>query len=216
MKKAIVIGATGLVGRELIKQLTAGNDFAEVISLVRRRSGFTHPKLTEYPVDFDYPDQWQSLLYGDVLFSAMGTTRAKAGSKDAQYQIDFCYQYEVAKIAASHGVPGYVLISSSGANSLSGNFYLRMKGQLDDAVQNLPFLFTHIIRPGQLDGNRIEKRRFEKAALCIMHLINRAGMLKAYRPIRAELVAKAMIHASGKNTSGVYSLSEVFELANEL
>lgn len=215
MKKAIVIGGTGLVGRELIKQLTTNNDFSEIVSLVRRRSGFSHPKLREHLVDFDYPAQWQSLIDGDVLFSAMGTTRAKAGSKDAQYQIDFCYQYEVAKLAAAHHVPCYVLISSSGANSSAGNFYLRMKGQLDDAVQSLAFRTTHIIRPGQLDGNRTEKRNFEKIALQLMHVINKAGFMRNYRPIQAELVAKAMINASNTTQSGIHTLAGVFTLAEK-
>ena len=100
MKKAVVIGGTGMVGNELIKQLVNNKNYSEVVSLVRRRSGFTHPKLNEQLIDFDKPEEYKLLIDGDVLFSALGTTRANAKTKDAQYRVDFEYQFQVAQIAA--------------------------------------------------------------------------------------------------------------------
>lgn len=213
MKKAIVIGGTGMVGTQLIKQLVMNGDYSEVVSLVRRRSGFSHHKLNEQLIDFDKPQEYKILIEGDVLFSALGTTRANAKSKDAQYRVDFEYQFEVAKIAAQQGIKKYVLVSSAGVNANSGNFYLRMKGQLDDAIQLLGFETTSIIRPGQLDGNRKEKRTGEKISLAIMYFINSIGLFRKYRPIKASEVARALINAAAKPKTAIYTLSEVFELA---
>ncbi|MFT3753756.1 MAG: NAD(P)H-binding protein [Paludibacter sp.] len=154
MKKAIVIGGTGLVGTQLIKQLTEDSNYSEIISLVRRPSGVFHPKLNEQVIDFDQPDSWKALVTGDVLFSTLGTTIAQAKTKAAQYKVDFTYQYNVAQIAAANGVSSYVLISSAGADSKSKVFYTNMKGELEDGVKLLPFKVTSIIRPGQLAGER--------------------------------------------------------------
>jgi uncharacterized protein YbjT (DUF2867 family) len=213
MKKAVVIGGTGMVGNELIKQLVNNKNYSEVVSLVRRRSGFTHPKLNEQLIDFDKPEEYKLLIDGDVLFSALGTTRANAKTKDAQYRVDFEYQFQVAQIAAQQGVKRYVLVSSAGANASSGNFYLRMKGQLDDAVATLGFETTSIIRPGQLDGNRKEKRLGEKISLKIMYFLNTLGLFRKYRPIQASEVASALMNAAEKQKTSIYTLSEVFELA---
>ena len=150
MKKAIVLGSTGMVGTQLIDLLLQSNDYAEVVSLVRRASGITHPKLNEQIVDFDKPETWSEFVKGDVLFSCMGTTIAKAKIKDNQYKIDYTYQYNVAEAASKNGVPTYVLVSSAGANENSVTFYTHIKGQLDADVQKLPFKVITILRPGQL------------------------------------------------------------------
>jgi uncharacterized protein YbjT (DUF2867 family) len=182
MKKAIVIGGTGMVGTQLIKLLIENKEFSEILSLVRRSSGITHPKLTEQIIDFDNPENWKELVRGDVLFSTLGTTIAQAKTKENQFKIDFTYQFTVAEIASINGVSNYVLISSAGADSTSKIFYSNMKGKLDDAVQSLPFKVISILRPGQLAGERIEKRFSEKIGLSVMYGLNKLGILKKYRP----------------------------------
>jgi len=147
------------------------------------------------------------------LFSTLGTTIAQAKTKDAQFKVDYTYQFIVAETAAKNGVETYVLISSAGANSKSSVFYSNMKGKLEDAVQALSFKQITIIRPGQLAGNRVEKRKSEKIALSIMYFINKLGLLKRYKPIQAYQVAQAMINAAENKNSGIYSLDKVFELA---
>ena len=149
MKKAIVIGATGMVGTQLIKLLLENETYSEILSLVRHASGVKHPKLTERIINFDLPETWSEYLKGDVLYSTLGTTLAQAKSKKAQYNVDYNYQFSVAKIAAENGVPHYVLISSAGANSKSLTFYMSMKGKLEEAIQSLPFKVISILRPGQ-------------------------------------------------------------------
>jgi uncharacterized protein YbjT (DUF2867 family) len=212
MKKAIVLGATGMVGTQLIHSLIENDDYSEIVSLVRRTSGITNKKLTEHIINFDDPDTWEKLVTGDVLFSTLGTTIAQAKTKSEQYKVDFTYQYTVARIAAKNGVTQYVLVSSAGANSSSMAFYTKMKGELEDAVKSLPFDYISILRPGQLEGNRVNKRPAEKMALSIMHGANKLGLFNRYRPILDIQVAKAMIAAASKSTSATYTLQEVFEL----
>ena len=213
MKKAIVIGGTGMVGLQLVKQLIEDKKYDEIISLVRRSSGINNPKLQEKIINFDQPESWSNLITGDVLFSTLGTTIAQAKTKNAQFKVDYTYQFIVAETAAKNGVGTYVLISSAGANSKSSVFYTNMKGKLEDAVQALSFKQITIIRPGQLAGNRVEKRKSEKIALSIMYFINKLGLLKRYKPIQAYQVAQAIINAAENKNSGIYSLDKVFELA---
>src|SRR5687767_15068207 len=97
---ALVIGATGLVGSELVNQLLSDNKFEKLIVFVRRSIGKEHSKLTEHIIDFDSPRQWNMLVHGDVLFSTLGTTLKQAGSKGAQFKIDYTYQYQFAKVAS--------------------------------------------------------------------------------------------------------------------
>jgi uncharacterized protein YbjT (DUF2867 family) len=158
------------------------------------------------------PDTWSKYVTGDVLFSALGTTIAQAKSKEAQYRVDFTYQYTVAEIAAKNGVSHYVLISSAGANSNSKAFYMRMKGELEDAVRKLSFEYISILRPSILAGVRIQNRIGEKIGIQIMNGLNKVGLFKRYRPIKAEFVAKAMMMAVKQNKSSSYTLDEVFKL----
>ena len=123
--KAIILGPTGLVGAKLLDLLLADKRFDKVLIFTRRHTGKTHPKLEEQVIDFDHTVSWAPLVSGDVLFSAFGTTLKKAGSKDAQYKIDYTYQYEFAKAAAANGVKTYVLVSAAYSSSKSKIFYSR-------------------------------------------------------------------------------------------
>lgn len=215
MKTAIILGATGLTGSQLLDLLLQDERFEKVKILVRRTVGFTHPKLEEHMVDFDQPPYWQALVTGDVLFSALGTTIKKAGSQEAQHEVDYTYQYEVANAAARNGVPIYVLVSSSGANENSPFFYMRTKGELDRDVQGLHFHRINIVRPGFLDGTRKESRKTEGIGLQAIKLFNSWGLFKNYRPIPARQLAQVMIELAFENTPGVkiYEATELFELS---
>ncbi len=212
MKTALLLGATGMVGAALLNQLLANNEYSSVIIFVRRSTNLNNSKLTEYVVDFEQPSLWAELVQGDVLFSCLGTTLAVAGSKANQFKVDFTYQYEMAKIASENGVKSYILVSSAGAKAKSSNFYLSTKGKLDDAVRKLNFQYLNILRPGQLHGNRKAKRNMEQIAIKLMFFINRLGLLHNYRPIHANEVAQAMQKLAKSSSSGVYTLSELFQL----
>lgn len=211
---AIVIGATGLVGSHLLKQLLEDENYEKVVVLHRRSTGVKHPKLEEHIIDFDQPDNWKDLVKGDHLFSALGTTIKKAGSQERQYTIDFTYQFETARIAAENGFSKYVLVSSAGANRSAKSFYPRLKGELDEAVKELSFETTVILRPSILKGDRSESRPMEKAGIIIAGLITRIPGLKKYRPIPAGQVAGAMRAAAMKCTPGyhIIELDELFYL----
>src|SRR6476469_3842133 len=118
-----MIGATGLVGSQLLIQLLHDERFAKVIAFGRKRSGKSHPKLEELVIDFETPESWSSLVTGDVAFSSLGTTLKQAGSQAAQKTVDYDYQFSFAKAAAKNGVPSYVLVSSGSADPESSMFY---------------------------------------------------------------------------------------------
>ena len=216
MKNAIVIGATGLVGNLITQKLLEDNRYKIVKVFVRRSLNINNPKLEEHIVDFDKIELWKNNLSGDELYSALGTTIKKAGSKDAQYKIDFSYQYEVVKAASENGVIKYLLISSLGANSKSSNFYLRMKGSLDEKVQQLNFDKIYIFRPSILAGDRNEKRFGESIGIKIAGTIAKIiPALKKYRPIKASQVAEAIIKSANQNLSDkikIYNSEEIFVL----
>ena len=116
-KTALLLGATGLVGNQLLEQLLDDARYESVVALSRRPLEMQHPKLRQEIIDFDHPDP--AKIKGDDLFCALGTTLRKAGSKEAQYRIDCTYPYEIGKIARQNGVRQYLLVSSK---SMEGAF----------------------------------------------------------------------------------------------
>lgn len=210
--KAIILGSSGMVGTQLLDLLLLSDKYTEVISLVRRESGITHPKLSEYVIDFDQPETWKHLLKADVLFSCLGTTIAKAKSTQNQFKVDYTYQYQAAEIASQQGIITYALVSSAGANAKSKAFYMQTKGKLDEAVKKLNFKTLVILRPGQLYGDRKEKRFAESLGLAVMFGLNKLGLFRKYRPIHARQVAHALINAVARKKSKVYTLNKLFKL----
>lgn len=215
MKSAIVIGATGLIGGSLTSQLLSDERYDKVKIFVRRPSGIINDKLEEHIVDFNLMEEWKDKITGDDLFSALGTTIKQAGSKEVQYTIDFTYQFEFAEYAVRNGVKNYLLVSSSGANAESNNFYLRIKGELEEKISRLPFDSINIFQPSLLVGDRDQKRAGENLAAPVLKFITKV-VFKKYRPIEGFIVAKAMINASNRpsyKTSNLYTLDEIFTAA---
>jgi uncharacterized protein YbjT (DUF2867 family) len=218
MSKTVnVIGATGLVGRELVNQLVQNSEVEKVRIFVRREFNSLHPKIEQHIVDFDSDASWKLFLQGDILFSTMGTTLKQAGSKANQYKIDYTYQYRFAEEASAAGIPVYVLVSSAGANAKSLLFYSRIKGELDEAVQKLSFQKVIILRPSILDGIRENPRPLEEKSIQAMRVISRF-LFKKFRPVPVATVAKAMIRgalgdAMVKNS--IVNPEEVFKLAGQ-
>jgi uncharacterized protein YbjT (DUF2867 family) len=211
-KTALIIGASGLVGHELLVQLLDHPEFEKVRIFVRRTTGIVHPKLEEQIIDFDRTESWKTLVKGDVLFSILGTTSKTAKTKENQYRVDFTYQYEFAKAASENGVPAYLLVSSMGANPKSLVFYSRMKGELEDAVAKLPFQKLFIIRPSILDGDRKEKRAGEKVGLILSRFVTKF-ILKVYKPTPVDLLVSKMIRLSLEKVPGIHTVGglEIFQ-----
>jgi Predicted nucleoside-diphosphate-sugar epimerases len=202
-KKAILLGASGLVGGQLLRQLLESGHYDQVVSLARRALPLEHPKLVQKQLDFDHPDQ--SLVVGDDLFCALGTTLRKAGSKEAQYRIDCLYPIEVGNIARQNGVRRFLLVSSVGANPDTSNFYLRTKGELEEKIKKLDFECFVSARPSFLLGDRTEFRLGEKIGILLAKLF--APLIpRRYRGVQAAVVAKALIHAANDGRSGSWVL----------
>lgn len=200
--KALVLGATGAVGKDLVQQLLADDSFESVDIFVRREVKMDSSKLTVHVVDFDHPEDWAAELQGDVLFSCLGTTIKAAGSQEAQWKVDYTYQYEVAKAARANGVKTYVLVSAIGADVNSKFFYSRMKGALDDAVQQLGFEGCFILQPPSLIRKGSE-RFGENVGVAILKGLNAIGLLRSWTPMPTESVAAAMIRLAQSGRHGI-------------
>lgn len=202
-KKALVLGASGLVGSQLIRQLLESDQYDQVVSLARRDLDLKHPKLVQEILDFDHPDPGK--IVGDDLFCALGTTLRKAGSKEAQYRIDCTYPAEIGRIARQNGVKRYLLVSSVGADALSSNFYLRTKGDLEKKIEGLEFECFVAARPSFLLGERTEFRLAEKIGIWLAVAL--APIIpKKYRGIQAATVARALIASANSGQRGTLFL----------
>ena len=209
MKTAIVLGASGLVGTELVFQLLNTTEFEKVKIFVRRSLGISNPKLEEHIIDFDELSVWKQDLVGYTLFSCMGTTLKTAGSKEKQYVIDFTYPYQCIDAAIQNGTKQIILVSSIGAKATSSNFYLRMKGELEEAIKKLNPSNFIIFRPSILDGNRVESRPAEYKAIQIMRILGKFPYLKKYAPTRVKDLAASMIKKTLENKEGIKVLESL-------
>lgn len=204
--KAIVIGATGAVGQDLVKTLLYDDRYETVTTFTRRPLGFTHPKIESFIVDFDRPFTWRRQVKGDVLFSALGTSLKQAGSKEAQYRVDHDYQLAFARAARENGVPHMVLVSSAGADDSSHFFYLKLKGLIEKDVEALQFPSLTILHPPSLIRKRA-KRPAETVSVKLFQLANTLGLFKTMAPVPTESVARKMADAGAHPSEGVKILS---------
>ena len=200
--KALLIGATGATGKDLLRLLLKDDAFTRVDIFVRHQPEVNHSKLTVHVIDFDKPEQWKPLVKGDVLFSCLGTTLKAAGSKNAQWKIDYEYQYQFAKAAKENSVDNYVLVSSSGADPKSKIFYTMMKGKLEEAVKALHFSKVTIFNPPILERKNTD-RKGEVIALKVVHFFNKMGLFLSQKPLPTAILAQAMINAAKTKKSGL-------------
>ena len=209
--KALIIGATGATGKDLVTQLLADDTYSEVHCFVRKPLALTHPKLHAHVVNFDTPEAWADLLHGDVAFSCLGTTLAVAGSKEAQWRVDYDYQYAFALQCKANGVPTFVLISAAGATAQSKLFYNRMKGQLEDAVKALDFSCLLIFQPSVLIRSNSD-RSGENFTVKAFKFLNKLGILKRYRPMPTEVLAEKIRKEVAKVSQGIhtFTLDKIF------
>lgn len=200
--KAIIVGATGATGKDLLAQILEDDAFAEVHIFVRKAVKTEHSKLTIHIIDFEKPENWKHLVVGDVLFSCLGTTLKAAGSKEAQWKIDYTYQYEFAKAAKENGIKHYILVSSMGANSQSKLFYIKMKGALEDAVNQLSFPRLSIFKPPILI-RKDSDRAGENIGVKLLQFLNKFGLFASQKPLLTEHLAQAMLIVAKKPTDTV-------------
>ena len=203
-KHALVLGATGATGKELVKLLLNDSSFEKVSIFVRNIPNIKNKKLKVYKIDFLKLEDYKDLIYGDVLFSALGTTLKDAKSKSQQYLVDYTYQYKFAKMAIENGIKYYSLVSSVGSNKNSLFFYPKMKGNLEDDILKLGFKKTYIFQPPLLIRHSNLMRPGEKIGIKILNIINRIGLFKSQKPLSVLELAKKMVNETKiKNTLSV-------------
>lgn len=203
--KALVIGATGATGKDLVNQLLNDKDFEEVDIFVRKPIDIQNNKLKTHIVNFENPEEWKNMVKGDVVFSCLGTTLKTAGSKEAQRKVDYDYQYEFAKAAKENNVDDYILVSAYGANPKSKIFYSKMKGELEEAVKQLHFNKITIFKPGMLE-RKDSDRTGEVLGSRIIKFANKIGLLESQKPLPTDILAKAMINSSKIKSNGYSSI----------
>ncbi len=190
--KAIVIGATGATGKDLVDLLLQDTFFDAISIFARRPLEISDPMIETHIVDFEKIDSWKSVIQGDILFSCLGTTLKAAGSQDAQWRVDYDYQFNFAKAARDNGIENIVLMSSMGADPNSSMFYMKMKGKLEEAVKLLGFKNTIIVRPPSLIRKNSD-RWAEKLGVTALKMVNKIGLMRSMAPMSTEAVAKAML-----------------------
>lgn len=201
--RAIIIGATGAVGRDLLEQLLADSRFERVDIFVRSaKCKVQSAKLHVHVIDFEKPEMWRKDVQGDVLFSCLGTTLKQAGGQKPQWRVDHDYQLEFAQAAVENGVGEYALVSSMGAKASSMNFYMRMKGTLEDEVKAMPFRHVTIVQPPSLIRKNSD-RWAETTSVRILQALNRIGLLRGVTPMPTEVVAACMLRHVGNGKTGV-------------
>ncbi|MFD1770235.1 NAD(P)H-binding protein [Sphingobacterium suaedae] len=210
--RALLIGATGATGTELVNVLIQDEQFTEIVVFVRRPYFKAHAKLTEIVVEFEKLEEHVSKMFGDVSFSCLGTTLHDAGSKDKQWRVDHDYQLRFAELCRAQQVPSFVLLSALGANKNSIFFYNRMKGTLEEDVKQLGFPSLTIVQPGLLLRPN-SRRVMELVAGKLIVFLNKIGLSRSYKATTTEMLARAMVAAYRRTTSGVsrYSPSDYFQ-----
>jgi len=195
MKTALVIGATGLIGRNLVFELIKSPQFSKVTVLVRRNIEIKHDKLNQILLDFDELDKYKEAIVADTIFCCLGSTKSKTPDPILYKQIDFDYPLTVAKFAKQNGASHYLLVSSIGANVDSSVFYTKLKGEIEAAISEIGYKSFSIFRPSLLLGSRIESRPLETITQFLMRVLNPLfiGPLKLYKAINGTEVAKALL-----------------------
>jgi uncharacterized protein YbjT (DUF2867 family) len=217
-KTAVVLGATGLIGEHLVQELLKNEYFSKVRILVRRPLSLKHAKADVQVVNFhDEKDIAAKLDIGDVIFCCIGTTRKKVkGNKTEYRKVDYDIPIITARLGVQHGFSQFLLVSAIGAHPAAANFYLQLKGCVEEDITALPFESIHIFRPSILLGKRNEFRLGESIGKVIMQAVSflLIGAWRKYKPMPATDVAKAMVAAANEEIAGVhmYEYDEMKEL----
>jgi uncharacterized protein YbjT (DUF2867 family) len=204
--KAVIAGASGLVGGELLQLLLHEDYYEEVLILVRKELPVQHKKLVQLIVDFDKLDEFKHSITGHALFCCLGSTKSKTPDLTIYRKIDHDYPVKLAQIALQNQMPQFHLISAIGANSKSSNFYTKLKGDTEQDIQSVGLKSLHIYQPSLLTGDRKENRLLERLATQVMKVVDPLlmGSLKKYKSIPAAIVARAMYKQSLNQDEGIF------------
>ncbi|MDA3928208.1 MAG: NAD-dependent epimerase/dehydratase family protein [Prolixibacteraceae bacterium] len=211
MKKALIVGATGLVGKQILLELLANESYESIYVFSRRKLTVTHAKLKVQLHNLDSLNEIKLDVKIDECYCTLGTTLKKAG-KEGQIKVDYQYVYELAKLCKRLSIPKFLVVSSQGANHQSNLFYLRLKGQMEEAIKKLNISTLFIVRPSLITGEREEKRIAETIGSYIYKALNplMVGNLKKYRPVSGNQIAKCMIDLAQNAEKGTITIESDF------
>jgi len=200
MKKAILLGATGLTGGILLQKLLNDPQYEKIILFSRSSIKIENSKIEEHLVDLFQLEKYKEQFKADQVFCCIGTTRSKTPNEETYRKIDYGIPVTAAKLCKENGISTFAVISSLGANPDSGMFYNKIKGEMQRDVLAQEIKNNYIFQPSLIAGDRGEKRFFENFAMQALKILNYAliGPLKKYRSIHPETIAKAMIIVSNK------------------
>lgn len=219
--RALVIGSTGMIGNYLVEELIKDDTFSAVTLLVRKPVQWNHPKINIVLVDFNNIAQLSAVIpEGDVVFCCIGTTQKNVnGDKALYYKIDHDIPVHVGQIAKEKGYSTYCIVSAVGANAKAGNFYLKLKGDVEQSLAAISFNSLNIFQPSMLLGQREEKRPTEKILQSVFKGLSAlfVGGLRKYRGIEGKDVARAMTQAAKLQQPGqhVYEYIEMMKLVTD-
>jgi uncharacterized protein YbjT (DUF2867 family) len=204
-RTALVLGATGLVGGHCVDLLLADDAWARVTVVARRRLEREHPRLVQRTADFDRLQEVADAFAADDVFCALGTTIARAGSREAFLRVDHDYPVAAARLASERGAARFLLVTALGADAGSRIFYNRAKGQVERDVSALRFEGVALVRPSLILGERTERRTREALAQKLVPLLSPLllGPLRKYRAIDGRTVARAMVRLARERFTGV-------------
>ena len=202
---ALVVGATGLVGMELTKQLLDRDEVGLVKVVVRKTFPLEHTKLQVLMLNWNEVDQWGEEISANQVYCCLGTTRKKAGSMAAFRAVDVDLVLAVGR-RARLWCRSFTVVSSQGANPMSIWPYLKAKGDMEMGLRRLGMERLNIVRPGLLLGQRAESRPAERLAMRIMKSMMGIlrGRLRFLRPVSDQKLAEFMIHIAAAPENGIY------------
>ena len=203
MKTALIAGATGLIGNQLLKVLLDDGYYEKVKAITRKPLNIQNAKLENIVLDFGKMADVATKLKADDIFCCLGTTIRIAKTKEAFRKVDFEFPLELARICKEQGATQYLLVSALVADKNSGIFYNQVKGEVEEAIGKISYQSTHIFRPSLLLGNRTEQRSGEGAATFFFKAF---GFLipKKYKAIQSDKIARAMLALAKENEPGFY------------
>ena len=206
-KKAIIVGASGLIGSKLLNIIFDNDGYNQILLIARKKTRIIDNRVTQLVIDFEQLNEYATEITGDVLFCCMGTTKDKTPDRWEYSKIERDYPVKLAEIALKNGIKQFHTVSSVGANAKSPVFYLKTKGESEAGLKNTGLTSLHIYQASLLTGRRKTSRKLEKLAIGIMKIVNPFlfGGLKKFRSIPASTVAMAMFKQSLKNEQGVFT-----------